>query len=156
MIFSPSSTQARTDPGPTPSLRRTSAGTEICPCAVSFDCASAIKVHYHGKGCVATGPPFSPPSLLDGKTLRISCEAPRCPGLSDFIPKQLRQPNAPLWRRILAAIPFLIEAMRDEPVVQLRASHPATLRVIGMNVSLLVSPCFAGGSVTASSAEHWA
>jgi hypothetical protein len=31
-----------TAPGPTPSFRRTSAGTEICPCAVSFDCASAM------------------------------------------------------------------------------------------------------------------
>ena len=38
-----------TAPGPTPSFRRTSAGTEICPCAVSFDCASAMMtLHYHG------------------------------------------------------------------------------------------------------------
>ena len=31
-----------------PSLRRTSAGTEICPCAVTLECASAMAIYYHG------------------------------------------------------------------------------------------------------------
>src|ERR1039457_5142704 len=49
-ILSPSSSHSRVDPGPIPSLRRTSRGTEICPCAVTFECASAIRLHYHGNG----------------------------------------------------------------------------------------------------------
>src|SRR5438270_11593633 len=40
-MLSPSSSHSSTDPGPTPSLRLTSAGTAIWPCAVSFDFASA-------------------------------------------------------------------------------------------------------------------
>src|SRR5450631_457317 len=48
-ILSPSSVHSRTEPGPTPSLRRTSAGTEICPWAVNFDRAMAIAtLYYHG------------------------------------------------------------------------------------------------------------
>src|SRR6266545_6137384 len=35
--FSPSCSHSSTDPGPIPSFRRISAGTEICPCAVTFD-----------------------------------------------------------------------------------------------------------------------
>src|ERR1035441_9696505 len=41
-ILPPSSSHSRTEPGPTPSFRRTSTGTEICPCAVSLECAIAI------------------------------------------------------------------------------------------------------------------
>src|SRR5262245_54883358 len=48
---SPSSSHSMTDPGPTPSLRRTSAGTEICPCAVSFDCAMIMFINYLGNVC---------------------------------------------------------------------------------------------------------
>ena len=33
-----------------PSLRRISMGTEICPCAVSFDVANAMLIYYHGNG----------------------------------------------------------------------------------------------------------
>jgi len=40
--------QTSTEPGPTPSCRRTSAGTEICPCAVTLDWMLLIKVHYPG------------------------------------------------------------------------------------------------------------
>lgn len=40
-ILSSSSSHSRTDPGPMPSFRRTSAGTEICPWAVTFECAIA-------------------------------------------------------------------------------------------------------------------
>jgi hypothetical protein len=32
---------SRTEPGPTPGFRRMSSATEICPWAVSFDCAMA-------------------------------------------------------------------------------------------------------------------
>src|SRR6266540_7443781 len=35
--FSPSCSHSSTDPGPIPSFRRISAGTEIWPCAVTFD-----------------------------------------------------------------------------------------------------------------------
>src|ERR1039457_4040432 len=41
-ILPPSSSHSRTEPGPMPSCRRTSTGTEICPCAVSLECAMAI------------------------------------------------------------------------------------------------------------------
>src|SRR5450759_2750585 len=41
-ILPPSSSHSRMEPGPTPSFRRTSTGTEICPCAVSLECAIAI------------------------------------------------------------------------------------------------------------------
>src|SRR5262245_522949 len=45
---SPSSSHSSTEPGPTPSFWRTFAGTEIWPCAVSFECASAMEEYYHG------------------------------------------------------------------------------------------------------------
>lgn len=48
----PSSSHSRTEPGPTPSLCRTIAGIEICPCAVSFEWASAISRYYHGNESV--------------------------------------------------------------------------------------------------------
>ncbi len=41
-IASPSTSHSRTEPGTSPSRRRTSAGTEICPCAVSLDWARAM------------------------------------------------------------------------------------------------------------------
>lgn len=47
-IRSPSSSHCRTEPGPIPSFLRTWAGTEICPCAVTLECASAMQTHYHG------------------------------------------------------------------------------------------------------------
>src|SRR5262249_44720950 len=43
-----SSSHSITEPGPTPRRFRTAAGTEIWPCAVSFDLASAILGYYHG------------------------------------------------------------------------------------------------------------
>ena len=49
-----SSFHSSTAPGPTPSFLRTSTGTEICPCAVTFDCASDIGLHYHGNGLLDT------------------------------------------------------------------------------------------------------
>src|SRR5271167_520199 len=54
-IFSPSSLHSRTDPGPMPSLRRTSAGTEICPCAVTLERANAMPTYYHGNGLKIAG-----------------------------------------------------------------------------------------------------
>src|SRR5437588_12233600 len=45
---SPSSSHSSTEPGARPSFRRTTAGIEICPCAVSFECASAMLAYYHG------------------------------------------------------------------------------------------------------------
>lgn len=53
-IRSPSAFHSSTEPGPTPSRRRTSAGTEICPWAVTFECARAMSKYYHGNepsGC---------------------------------------------------------------------------------------------------------
>src|ERR1039457_3792821 len=47
-ILPPSSSHSRTEPGPMPSFRRTFAGTEICPCAVTFDCAIGIFLDYQG------------------------------------------------------------------------------------------------------------
>jgi hypothetical protein len=41
-IFSPSSCHSSVEPGPTPSFRRTAAGTEICPCAVRREWAIAM------------------------------------------------------------------------------------------------------------------
>src|ERR1039458_5718946 len=41
-ILPPSSSHSRTEPGPMPSFRRTSTETEICPCAVSLECAIAM------------------------------------------------------------------------------------------------------------------
>jgi hypothetical protein len=35
-----------------PRRRRTSAGMEICPCAVSFEYAMAMAESYHGNGAV--------------------------------------------------------------------------------------------------------
>src|ERR1035437_193775 len=49
-ILPPSSSHSRTEPGPMPSFRRTFAGTEICPCAVTFDCAIGIFLYYQGNG----------------------------------------------------------------------------------------------------------
>jgi len=37
-----------------PSFLRTSAGTEIWPCAVTFDCAIAMTVHYPGNVQLST------------------------------------------------------------------------------------------------------
>src|SRR5437870_4039711 len=51
-ILSPSSSHSRTEPGPTPSFRRTSIGTEIWPCAVTFECAIAIPIYYQGNGAL--------------------------------------------------------------------------------------------------------
>ena len=50
IMLLPSSFHSRTEPGPIPSFRRTSAGTEICPCAVTFDCAIGIFLYYQGNG----------------------------------------------------------------------------------------------------------
>jgi hypothetical protein len=47
---SPSSSHSKTEPGARPSLRRTAAGTEICPWAVSLDDANDMRTHYHGNG----------------------------------------------------------------------------------------------------------
>lgn len=41
-LFSSSSTHSSTAPGPAPSRRRASAGIDTCPCAVTFDVASAM------------------------------------------------------------------------------------------------------------------
>src|ERR1035437_2063618 len=49
-ILSPSSSHSRTEPGPMPSFRRTSTGTEICPCEVTLECAIAIPISYQGNG----------------------------------------------------------------------------------------------------------
>ena len=46
---SPSASHSRIDPVARPSRRRTSAGTETCPCEVNRDCASFMGSHYHGK-----------------------------------------------------------------------------------------------------------
>ena len=45
-MLSPSSAHSSSEPGPMPSLRRTLAGTEIRPCAVTFERAIAMKPHY--------------------------------------------------------------------------------------------------------------
>ena len=42
IIRSPSSSHSKMDPGPIPSFFRTSEGTEICPCAVTFERAVGI------------------------------------------------------------------------------------------------------------------
>lgn len=55
VIRSPTCSHSSTEPGPIPSLRRTSAGTEICPCAVSRDLASGTPFNYHGNACRAPG-----------------------------------------------------------------------------------------------------
>jgi D-glycero-D-manno-heptose 1,7-bisphosphate phosphatase len=47
-IWLPASSHSKIDPGPTPSLRRTSVGTEICPCDVIFEYAIATLSYYHG------------------------------------------------------------------------------------------------------------
>src|SRR6266849_9282914 len=45
----PSSLHSRTAPGPTPRRRRTAAGTDTWPCAVSFEWAIGdININYHG------------------------------------------------------------------------------------------------------------
>src|SRR5256885_12632854 len=45
----PSSLHSRTAPGPTPRRRRTVAGTDTWPCAVSFEWAiGGIDINYHG------------------------------------------------------------------------------------------------------------
>jgi hypothetical protein len=43
-----SSSHSTTEPGATPSRRRTSAGTDTCPCEVRRDLAIATRLHYHG------------------------------------------------------------------------------------------------------------
>src|ERR1039458_9540618 len=52
MIFSPSSSHSRIDPGVIPSLLRMLAGTETCPCAVTLERASAMALYYHGNAIV--------------------------------------------------------------------------------------------------------
>lgn len=47
--FWPSCSHSMTDPGPIPSLRRISAGTEIWPRAVTFDCGRNMRPYCHGK-----------------------------------------------------------------------------------------------------------
>ncbi len=47
-----------------PSRLRTSAGTETCPCAVTFDWASAMTSYYHGNArpaAMAGAPGEKPP-----------------------------------------------------------------------------------------------
>src|SRR5713226_4025433 len=45
----PSSLHSRTAPGPTPRRRRTAAGTDTWPCAVSFEWAIGdMSINYHG------------------------------------------------------------------------------------------------------------
>ncbi len=70
-MFLPSSFHSRTEPGPTPSFRRTSAGTEICPCAVTFDCAIGIFLYYQGNECYLL-PRFSAPPCLGGNHNPVS------------------------------------------------------------------------------------
>src|SRR5512136_1016328 len=47
-IVPPRSSHSRMEPEPIPSFRRTSAGTGICPWAVTFECAIAIATYYLG------------------------------------------------------------------------------------------------------------
>src|SRR5580698_1764134 len=80
-IWLPSSSHSRTDPGPTPSFRRTSAGTEICPWAVSLERAIATTSHYHGNvkygsSSILTPAPESPmpnpgPSAILGASAHV-------------------------------------------------------------------------------------
>src|ERR1017187_1792458 len=63
IMLLPSSFHSRTEPGPIPSFRRTSAGTEICPCAVTFDCAIGIFLYYQGNGCYLLSRFSAPPRL---------------------------------------------------------------------------------------------
>src|SRR5580704_421965 len=64
-ICSPSSSHSRTDPGPTPSFRRTSAGTEICPWAVSLERAIATTSHYHGNAKYGSSSILTPTLIPD-------------------------------------------------------------------------------------------
>ena len=79
-ILSPSASHSNTEPGPTPRTRRTLAGTEICPCEVSLDCAMAMAEHYRSNGSNAR--------LQSGRFYRenrpdfASCRATRTPVLS--------------------------------------------------------------------------
>src|SRR5712692_4027952 len=76
----PSSLHSRTAPGPTPRRRRTAAGTDTWPCAVSFEWAIGdIHVYYHGNAPGSTpqfrySPRRSPRRL--GSSLRLvhGCE----------------------------------------------------------------------------------
>jgi len=45
---------------------RTSAGTEIWPCAVTFDCAMVIVLHYPGNEFMSIQPPNAPHGFLEG------------------------------------------------------------------------------------------
>src|ERR1039457_3054960 len=71
IMLLPSSFHSRIEPGPIPSFRRTSAGTEICPCAVTFDCAIGIFLYYQGNGGLALSDRFR----INGPPHRRSCES---------------------------------------------------------------------------------
>src|ERR1700722_16124728 len=51
-ILSPSWSHSRTEPGPTPSFRHTSAGPEIWPCAASLERSIGITSYYPCNGTV--------------------------------------------------------------------------------------------------------
>jgi hypothetical protein len=59
-----------------PSFLRTSAGTEICPCAVTLDFAMGIGLHYPGNACMSRLSEIASQELLvqglranDGETM---------------------------------------------------------------------------------------
>ena len=86
------------EPGPTPNLRRTSAGTEICPWLVILDSASAMTLHYHGN---ANREVYSIAPALS--TFRQFQAAPAGPprflqAFALFV-RRSRLPGAPLRRR---------------------------------------------------------
>jgi len=76
--LSPASSHSRTEPGPTPSIRRTSAGTEICPCAVTFECASAMALSYHGNAHPARFPHISPRVVSFERRMALPAGIPAC------------------------------------------------------------------------------
>src|SRR6478672_5315888 len=66
-ILPPSSSHSKTEPGPMPSFRRTSIGTEIWPCAVTFECAIAIPIYYQGNGALLCNPHLRQhPGIFEG------------------------------------------------------------------------------------------
>ena len=79
------SSHSRTEPDPTPSLLRTSAGTAIWPWAVTLECAMVMASHYRGSDTSSTWPMYygtQVSSLIPGTipkcfTLLVTSTAPR-------------------------------------------------------------------------------
>jgi len=118
--WSPCSSHSSTDPGASPSLRRISAGTDIWPCAVNFEDASAMRPHYPSNAIDAM-----PPSRVAGPCRGMRRES----SLSTFL-YFFRRWSRKLCRGVASCgRPDLPDAVRRNRR-RVSADRPANLRTV--------------------------